>query len=320
MLVDAQSSPLGIPALFIQQKRDEILLREQQQQQKAIVPLTSIPSAPISVSMPVQVGNRSSVDQAGKEGLSVTMPPSDKRVASSGTNPQNVEDSRSIGERRPRDDSRDRRRRSSDRRRAREDSSDRRRRDGSPDRRRAREDSPERRRRDGSPDRRRAREDSPDRRRRDDSPDRRRARDESPDRRRRNDGGKAAEVRTNSPPQSADDTTHFNKHYVSDGPEQAASTDSIHRKRLKSGRMVQVSSADDGDANPPRSRTVTKHSRLVERDTATEESELIKPIAASDEPNDVLSGEENLLEREHRLRELVLKSLLHKKRGKKTEE
>ena len=91
------------------------------------------------------------------------------------------------------------------------------------------------------------------------------------------------------------------------------------RKRLKSGRIVQVSSGD-GNGSPPRSRKVTKHSRLVERDTATEESALIKPIAASDEPNDALSGEENLLEREHRLRELVLKSLLHKKRGKKSED
>ena len=81
-----------------------------------------------------------------------------------------------------------------------------------------------------------------------------------------------------------------------------------------------MSSADDGDASPPRSRTVTKHSRLVERDTSTEESALIKPIAASDELDDALSGEENLLEREHRLRELVLKSLLHKKRGKKSED
>ena len=263
MLVDAQSSPLGIPALFIQQKRDEILLREQQQ--KAIVPLPSKPSVPIPASMPVQVDNRTAaaVDQNVKDELNVTMPPSDKRAASSGTSTLNVEDSRPTGERRPRDDSRDRRRRSSDRR--------------------------------------RAREDSPDRRRR--------ARENSPDRRRRNDGGKAT-----------DDATHLNKHDESDGPEQAASADSIHRKRLKSGRIVQVSSADDGDASPPRSRTVTKHSRLVERDTSTEESALIKPIAASDELDDALSGEENLLEREHRLRELVLKSLLHKKRGKKSED
>ena len=128
------------------------------------------------------------------------------------------------------------------------------------------------------------------------------------------------EVRTNSPPQSADDATHLNELNVSDGTEQAVSIYNIHRKRLKSGRMVQVSFADDGDASPPMSRTVAKHSWLVERDTSTEESALINPIAASDEPDDVLSGEENLLEREHRLRELVLKSLLHKKRGKKTED